>query len=166
MHTAVAAGCVFSCTRFVEYECLSKPRKNHNNKDIELQNALRKEQSNGHFQVYHLDINDLLEVEVLANRKRLGKGELSSIAFAKRTNQAFLTDDQKARKLAVDVMGFERVQTTPHLLGWLFYRTLLGDSDKDKIVSEHSSYNRPLGIFFEEVYQQARQFALIGRRLS
>jgi len=134
---ANSANCVFSCTRFVAYECLDKPRKNINTQDENLQNILRKEQIKKKFQVYDLEIEDLLEVEILEKRKNLGKGELSSIAFAKRTNQLFLTDDQRARKLAMEVMESDRVQTTPHLLGWLFYNKLLGDTDKDSIISEH-----------------------------
>jgi hypothetical protein len=103
-HAALSANCVFSRTAFVEYECLSKPRSSINKHDEQLQQLLRQEQQKGNFKAYYLDIDDLLEVEVLEKRKNLGKGELSSIAFAKRTNQAFLTDDQRARKLAGEVM--------------------------------------------------------------
>lgn len=163
--TANSANCVFSCTRFVVYECLDKPRKNINTQDKNLQNLLRKEQSKKKFQVYNLEIEDLLEIEILEKRKNLGKGELSSIAFAKRTNQAFLTDDQQARKLAVEVMDSNCVQTTPHLLGWLIYSRLLGDVDKDKIISEHQSFNRPLSKYFEEVYQEVLHYNLMERGL-
>lgn len=34
-------------------------------------------------------------VEALENRKKLGKGELSSSAFAMKIGQAVITDDQK-----------------------------------------------------------------------
>jgi hypothetical protein len=131
--------------------------------DEHLQKLLRHEQQKGKFRAYHLDIDDLLEVEVLEKRKNLGKGELSSIAFAMRTNQAFLTDDQRARKLAGDVMNKGQVQTTPHLFGWLLYNQFLGDSDKDPIILEHESMNRPLRNYFEEVYQEALRCRLLAK---
>jgi hypothetical protein len=161
-HTALSAGCVFSCTAFVVYECLSKPRKAITPEDRELQRRLRTEQENGRFQHYHLDIDDLLEVEVLEQRKNLGKGELSSIAFAKRTQQAFHTDDTSARKLASQVMEERRVQTTPHLFGWLYFKHFLGDADKDAIIQEHESLQRPLRPYFEEMYGRALRYRLMA----
>src|SRR5262249_50126946 len=103
--TALAAGCTFSCTAFVAYECLTKPRtKKITPEQEELRRRLQAEQAHERFRSYHLDLDELLEVEILEKRKNLGKGELSSIAFAKRTRQALHTDDQKARKLASQVM--------------------------------------------------------------
>jgi hypothetical protein len=160
--TACSAGCVFSCTAFVAYECLLKPRKEMSSEDEELQTRLRREQENGRFQRYHLDIDDLLEVEILEKRKNLGKGELSSIAFAKRTQQAFHTDDTSARKLASQVIGERHVQTTPHLFGWLYFRQLLGDSDKETIIDEHTSLKRPLRPYFEEMYCRALHYRLMA----
>jgi hypothetical protein len=160
---ALSANCVFSCTAFVEYECLSKPRGSINKHDEQLQKLLREQQQKGKFKAYHLDIDDLLEVEVLEKRKNLGKGELSSIAFAKRTNQAFLTDDQRARKLAGEVMNKWQVQTTPHLFGWLLYHQFLGDSDKDPMISEHESVGRPLRKYFEDAYQEALRCRLLAK---
>jgi hypothetical protein len=144
------------------YECLRKPRRESIPEDEELQRRLRSAQMNGQFKSYPLDVDDLLEVEILARRKSLGSGELSSIAFAKRTRQAFQTDDQNARTLASEVMGREMVQTTPHLFGWLYFRQFLGDSDKDGIINEHESLGRPLGQYFEEMYG----LALYYRALS
>lgn len=150
--SALSAGCMFSCTGFVNYECLLKPRKQADKHDLELQRRLVVERAKGRFQVYNLDIEDLQEVEILEKRKNLGKGELSSIAFAKRTWQAFLTDDQKARKLALEVMPGQ-VQTTPHLFGWLLYERILKDSDKASVIAEHEEVNRPLSEYFEEIYE-------------
>lgn len=160
LQTAVSSGCVFSCTAFTAYECLLKPRKTVTPEDEELQKRLRIEQRNGHFQVYHLDVEDLLEVEILEKRKNLGKGELSSIAFAKRTRQAFLTDDRGARKLAQLVMSEKLVQTTPHLFGWLYFSQRLGDGDKEGIINEHERVARPLRPHFEEMYQRALYYRL------
>jgi hypothetical protein len=102
-----------------------------------------------------VDVEDLQDVEILQNRKRLSLGELSSIAFANKTKQAFLTDDQKARRLAERVLQPDHVQTIPHLFGWLLFTGALQDSDKDCVIGEHAAMKRPLGRFFEEMYLSA-----------
>jgi len=152
---ACSAGCNFNLTYFVYYECLHKPRKNPTNRELELQERLRKESEKGQFAPYHLQIEDLQDVMILERRMKLSKGELSCIAFAKKTNQAFLTDDQKARKLAGEVMDRNKIQTTPHLFGWLYFTKHLGNGDKDSIIKEHSSFSRPLEPYFESMYQEA-----------
>jgi hypothetical protein len=152
------AGCHFCCTGFVLYECLYKPRESTNSAETGLMNRLRKEQSLGRFSVHHLGVDDLNDVEILQQRMRLGKGELASIAFAKRTRQAFLTDDQRARTLATSVLSSSDVQTTPHLFGWLMYEGYLGDSDKDVIIAQHEECERPLKRFFEEMYVTVLQY--------
>ena len=155
---ANAAGCSFCCTNFVHYECLHKLRKTHTLEDLELQNRLKEAIQDGKFRSYHLDLEDLQEVDILQKRKNLGKGELASIAFAKKTNQAFLTDDIKARKLAEEVMTRQFVQTTPHLVGWLFFASFLGDGDLKTVVDEHQKYNRPLAQYFKEMYNRALDY--------
>jgi predicted nucleic acid-binding protein len=151
----LSANCLFSCTQYVFYESLLKPRSITSEKEIELQSRLKKEIEKNQFKNYHITIEDLQEVEILEKRKNLSKGELSSIVFARKTRQAFLTDDQGARKLAEQVMDRKKVQTTPHLLGWLFYSNYLIDSDKFDIIEEHNSFNRPLEKYFEEIYLKA-----------
>lgn len=158
-----SARCTFSCTRFVCYECLYKPRKNLSKKEAELQERLKGEQESGCFSEYHIDIEDLQDIEILERRQSLSKGELSSIVFAKRTRQAFLTDDQSARALAGQVMDTKRVQTTPHLLGWLFFSDFLNDSDRDPIIKEHREFDRPLAKYFEETYLKALETKLAKR---
>ena len=149
------AGVVFVFTRFVLYECLYKPRKAVSACDEELRSRLRAAQKELSFVTYPLDITDLQTIELLENRKTLGKGELSSIAFALKTRQAFLTDDQKARKLAREVLQNSVTQTTPHLFGWLFFTSCLTDADKDNIIKEHKEMRRPLAEFFEQMYLEA-----------
>jgi hypothetical protein len=161
--TASSAGCVFCCTGFVNYECLLKPRKKVNPHDVELQKRLNAARTGGKFQLFNLEIEDLQEVEILERRKKLGKGELSSIAFAKRTGQAFLTDDKNAFKLALEVLPTGHVQTTPDMFCWLIYEQLLGDSDKQEVISQHESLNRPLKEKFEESYSMALQYRLASR---
>ncbi len=96
-------------------------------------------------------------MEILERRKKLGKGELSSIAFAKGTGQAFLTDDQKARKLALEVLPGQ-VQTTPHLFGWLLFEGTLNDSDSASVIAEHEQVNLPLGQYFKEIYETVQRY--------
>jgi hypothetical protein len=156
LHSAsVSAGCTFCVTGFVNYECLHKPRKRHSDYDAELQQRLRQAQGQGSFRPYMLSIEDLQDVEVLQNRKRLSKGELSSIVFARKTRQALLSDDRKARRLADDVLGRARSQTTPLLFGWLIYNRSLGDGDKDLVVAQHEAVGRPLRRYLEEAYLEA-----------
>jgi|APLak6261658528_1056013.scaffolds.fasta_scaffold15512_1 predicted nucleic acid-binding protein len=161
------AKCVFCCTQFVQYECLHKPRKSiPNDNDKKLIERLNDEQNQGNFTVYSLDIEQLLEIDILEKRKNLGKGELSSIAFAKITNQAFLTDDYQARILANNELKINTVQTTPHLFGWLMYESILNDSDKDAVVKELREFKRLdekrrlKTKFFDEMYNKALEYRL------
>lgn len=157
-------GVNFICTGFVIYECLYKPRKSTDPCDSELCSRLRTAQQASDFKTYPLDIADLQTIEILENRKRLGKGELSSLAFALKTGQAFLTDDQKARKLAREVMRRSITQTTPHLVGWLFFTGQLVDSEKDTVIKEHQEMNRPLSKYFEEMYLESCRCRLMANQ--
>ena len=161
-YASCSAGCSFCCTRFVNYECLHKPRKNVSSADEELQRRLQEEQALGNFAPYNLDVQDLQEIAIIEKRMRLSKGELSSIAFAQKTRQAFLTDDQKARKLASGIIEPAMVQTTPHLFGWLHFHWHLTDGDKDAVIAEHESLKRPLAGQFECMYQEALRYRLMA----
>jgi hypothetical protein len=158
------AGRTFCCTAFVEYECLKKPRQNPTSEEKELIKRLNSERGANRFQTYQLTIDDLLDFEVLERRKRLGKGELSTIVFAKRTALAIVTDDQKARRLAGAELSASSVQTTPQLLGWLIFTQRLGDGDVDRVVDEHQRMKRPLSKFFREAYELALQYRLNASR--
>lgn len=156
---AVLAHCHFVITNFVQYECLQKRRSAAKPSDLELRSRLQTEQSNGKFTAYSCDIDDLQTVALLQNRKRLGKGEISSIAFAIKYQQAVLTDDQKARRLASDA-GHKCVQTTPHLFGWLVFVGRLGDQDKDVVIAEHCELDGILSKYLEDAYLLALQYRL------
>jgi predicted nucleic acid-binding protein len=156
--TAYSVGCSFCCTDFVYYECLYKPRTKIKPEDIVLQALLRQEMESERFKNYHLDIEDLQEIDVLQKRKNLGKGELASIAFAKKTYQAFLTDDRGARNLAEEVLTHHMVQTTAHLLGWLFFESFLSDGDLHQIIDEHKKHNGKLETYFIVMYERALDF--------
>jgi len=166
-----SASCLFSCTNYVYYECIIKRRHNTSLKENELKERLIQERSKGkQFCDYHLSIEDLQDLEILEKRKNLGKGELSSIVFAKKTNQSFMTDDRGARVLAESVLNKDKVQTIPHLFGWLMFNNFISDSDKDPIVQEHSSFRTTkrgnLTKFFEEMYKKALEFRLMHQSLS
>lgn len=145
----------FSITGFVEYECLFKSRNSISNIDNEIRNRLIKYRSKTKFSSHTLTIEDLQSDEILNSNIKLGIGELSSIAFCKKTNQVFLTDDQNARKIAKDILGKERVQTVPHIFGWLYYKGFLTDSDLEPIIVQHNYFNRPLEPYFRKVYLEA-----------
>jgi predicted nucleic acid-binding protein len=63
-----------------------------------------------------IDLEDLQEVAALEGRMAISKGELSTIAFAKRTGQSFLSDDRQAKVLAKSVLKAESIQDIPHLM--------------------------------------------------
>jgi len=118
------------------------------------------ERRKSRFCVHSIDLDDLNEVGVLERRQKLSKGELSSTVFAKKTGQAFLTDDQTARRIAAGYLEDDRVQTTPQLFGWLILKGFLGDSDKDAVIEEHTRLGRPLGEYFGVMYLRALELRL------
>jgi hypothetical protein len=161
LHSAAkGARCEFCITSFVRYECLTKPRKRTPTAaETELMRRLTQEQGRGGFAAHSCDIGDLQAIKLLESRKRLGKGELSSIAFAMKIGQAVITDDQKARKLA-EISGHIHIQTTPHLFSWLIFKGRLGDSDKGTVIAQHRAMDRPLAPHFEAAYEIALQCRL------
>lgn len=157
---ATEARCEFCITSFVHYECLIKPRKNKSSAaESELMSRLAREQGRGRFAAHSCDIGDLQAIKILESRKRLGKGELSSIAFAMKIGQAVITDDMKARELAED-SGHALTQTTPHLFSWLIFKGRLGDADKGLVITQHEAMERPLAPHFQTAYEMALQCRL------
>lgn len=149
------ARCDFCITQFVQYECLVKPRSKPMNEAAQmLVSRLRAEQARGVFAAHACGIDDLQSIELLEQRKRLGKGELSAIAFAMKIRQAVLTDDQRARRLATD-SGHALVQTTPHLFSWLIFTRRLGDSDKDVVIAQHVDLEGDLRPHLERAFEMA-----------
>jgi hypothetical protein len=160
LHAAAKeAKCEFCITSFVRYECLNKPRKSLSAAETELMRRLTQEQTRGGFAAHSCDIGDLQSIKLLESRKSLGKGELSTIAFAMKIGQAVITDDRKARRLAED-SGHALAQTTPHLFSWLIFKGHIGDSDKFTVIAQHRSMERPLAPHFEKAYELALQCRL------
>jgi len=122
-------------------------------------NRLRVEQSRGAFQAYSCGITDLQVIELLEARQRLGKGELSSIAFAMKIGQGLITDDRKAQKLAKD-SELAHVQTTPHLLAWLIFIGKLSDGDTEAVIIQHTAAGRHLAPHLKTAYELALQCKL------
>lgn len=152
----------FICPLFVVYECLNKPRSSTSDADAELSERLQKAQASGAFQTYRLGIEDLQTISLLEQRKRLGKGELSAIALAQKIGQACLTDDQEARLLAESTLAAGKTQTTPHLVGWLFFERHLTDGDLNLIVVQHEAMDRPLAKYFKRIYDEACRCRLLA----
>lgn len=152
---AQAAGCSFCITGFVKYELLDKPRKKTHDADRELKGRLRQAHAEGKFSVCACTIDDLQAISSLRLRKSLGKGELSSIAMAKRINLGFLSDDLMALKLSIS----EKViatQDVPHMLSWLMFSKGLTDSEANQVIHEHVSLNRSL----RQQLQDAKEHSL------
>jgi len=160
---ALRGRCEFAVTRVVLYECLLKPRSRDHEHDQELRDRLVRERAAGRFKDHSLSLADVQEVAQLEARRRLGHGELASIAFAKRTHTAFCSDDRNAQKLAEDVLGRERVQTTPHLLGWLVFNASVVDSEVDRILIEHEEVGRPLRPHLTAMYEEGMRCRLLVR---
>jgi hypothetical protein len=109
---ASGMGVTVCCTQFVKYECLHKPGPVKPER-TELQKRLKHEIELKNVFCCHIELEDLQDVQVLSARKRVSTGELSSMVFAKRTGQAFLSDDVKARKLAATIIERDFIQSTP-----------------------------------------------------
>jgi hypothetical protein len=162
--SAQSHGCVFSITDFVHYECLIKPRRSEDARSGELRSRLAERLASRAITAYRVEISDLQDPEIQNHRARVGKGELSALAFARRTRQAFMTDDQRARRVAHGLQPSPCPQTTPHLLGWLVFEGYLGDSEARQVIAEHESLGRPLRPHFQTIYERACEFRLRGRK--
>lgn len=163
--TARNAGVSLCCTNFVIYECLYKPSQVRAERE-ELQRRLRPRLADNSISTYSIDLEDLQDVEVLRNRKKLSIGELSAIVFARKTAQAVLTDDRGAQNLARAVLAENYVQSTPHLFAWLYLNSLLSDGDKDQIAAELMSLNRSLKPHLDNFHVDAQRCRAIANQAA
>lgn len=163
LHSAARHCNVSLCfTQFVRYECLHKPGQVRPERQ-QLQERLKREIQNQRVKCCEIEIEDLQDVTILEQRKKLSKGELSSMIFARKTAQAFMTDDAKAAKLALSIMAAEQIQSVPHLMSWLFFHGKLQDSDKDKIVDELRQYGRSLQPHLDNAHREALRCRLMSQ---
>lgn len=151
------AGFSFCTTFFVVYEALHKPRSNPSEQELEAMRQLGRERDSGQFMDYHLDIADLQSMAALESRMALGKGELSAMLFARKTQQAFLTDDQKARVLAQNLVPSDRIQTSPHILSNLYFEGYISDTEVGLISNDHIATGGTLAPWFQKAYEMAMQ---------
>lgn len=142
--TAESAGVRLCSTTFVRYECLHKPARRAWPERDELQKRLHTKVTAGKIEFHGIDIEDLQDIEILKNRKKISTGELSVIVFAKKTRQAVLTDDVGAQSLAKTELTAALVQNTAHLFAWLYFNSHMGDSDKDQIKADLAALCRSL----------------------
>ncbi|HEY6341074.1 MAG TPA: hypothetical protein VIY49_06245 [Bryobacteraceae bacterium] len=161
--TADAVGVKLCSTTFVRYECLHKAGTLRPERK-ELQKRLNAKIDSGSIQCHPIDIEDLQELEVLKNRKRLSVGELSVIIFARKTRQAVLTDDTGAQRLARQELGPALVQSTPHLFAWLYFNSHLNDVDKDRIAADLMSLGRSLHPHLDEYHTEAQRCRAMANR--
>lgn len=154
--TAHSAGIRVCCTNFVIYECLHK-RSRHWPERVELQKRLRSKLADGSITAHPIELEDLQQVEVLQNRKKLSIGELSVLVFAGKTQQAMLTDDRKAQKLALTHLAADAIQSTPHLVAWLYFCSLLADGDVAQVKAELTALARILDPHFDNFYREAQR---------
>jgi hypothetical protein len=163
--TARAAGVRLCCTKFVIYECLHK-RGQHRLERLELQKRLKTELEDGSITSHPIDLEDLQQVEVLRNRKRVRVGELSVLVFAAKTQQAILTDDMGAQKLARSHLQAEAIQSTPHLVAWLYFGSLLGDGDVSQVKAELAALSRNLDPHYDNFYLEAQRCRVIAAQAA
>jgi len=163
--TARSAGVRLCCTEFVIYECLHKTGPLRPER-IELQNRLKRALHDQQVTPYKIDVEDLQDVEVLRNRKKLSLGELSVLVFAHKTSQAVLTDDRGAQKLARTILAEVNVQNTPHLYAWLYFTSLLGDGDLQQIQADLRGFNRSLDPHLGRYHTEAQRCKAVANRAS
>lgn len=128
---------------------MGKPRTLPNDSSRELQRRLQEVRQAGQFEVHCCSIADLQVIGLLGSRKRLGKGEFTSIAFAMSRGLAVLTDDQGAKKLSANA-GVQATQTTPPLHDWLIFTRRLDDADHCNVVSQHQQMEGMSGSSLQE----------------
>ncbi len=153
---ATQRSCIFVMSRYVEYECFNKQRKYPTKEHDELVQRLKNDRGLCRFQTIEMSIDDLQEIARLEERKKLGKGELSSIALAKKLGIGLTTDDRKAFRFAKSELSDpEIVRTIPQLLGWLYFKGELTDHDVKQICVEHHSAAGSHREHFQAIYFEA-----------
>ncbi|WNG50898.1 hypothetical protein F0U60_47300 [Archangium minus] len=140
-------------TQTVLYECFIKPRSTPATPaQSALQDRLNSHLETGAIGKIPISIDDLHEVSKLSNK--LGQGELSCAAAARKISKAVMTDN-KRDFLAIASLVDGRLQTTPRLLGWLVLRDFLGDAEVGVIIAEHEAFDGPLGKWYQKAYLEA-----------
>ena len=149
----------FVITNTVFYECFIKskgqaPSAEHQN----LRDRLRMHIRQDNVSRIDLTIDDLQDLITLARQhgfdKRLGHGEISCAALARRLRTAVLTDN-KRDFVAVKELADGNLQTTPRLLGWLYLDSHLTDPDVASVLAEHRESGGRMSCVYEQAYREA-----------
>jgi hypothetical protein len=159
--TARAAGISMSATQFVRYECLHKRGANSPEWN-ELRKRLRERIAGGEIVFCDIELEDLQEVASLEGRLAISKGELSSIAWAKRTGQSFFSDDKKAKRLAKSAIHDASIQDTPHLCAWLCIQGNIHEHDEGQIRADLKSLGRFLDPHISNAFRSALEIRLMN----
>lgn len=152
-------------TDYVRYEALLKVWNGMKKKafESELKKRLAKELKNNNIIVYNISVEELQDPQVLKDRKKFGKGEISCIVFAKNKNISFITDDQGARKYSKTILGNNRVRTIPHLVGFLFFISLISDSDISEIIIDHKRFKSDIVEYIKTCYETSMKLKINSR---
>ena len=149
----------FVITNTVYYECFVKSRSkapSANHKILRERLARRIEQ--GEVDQLKVTVDDLRDVISAARQqgsdKRLGCGEISCAALARRLRQAVLTDNKRDFR-AIEKLVDGLLQTTPRLLGWLYIVGRLTDGDIKDVIKEHCSSGGQMSRIYEQAHREA-----------
>ena len=157
---ALNDGFEFNMTRNVEFELVSKPLRRPNKRIEEQREYIKHLLAQKDLIRTSLSIDDLHELAELEERKKLGIGELSCIAYAKHKRLTVITDDTDAGNFAEKVLGNDYANNTADLLGNLLYRRIIIDNEYDSLIQEHlnnkgnmkSLYDAVRSIAIREMY--------------
>ena len=155
----------FVITNTVSYECFIKSRGSAPSPaHRQLRQRLAKHIERGEVRQSDVTIDDLQDVINTARRlgsdKRLGCGEISCAALARRLRQAVLTDNKRDFR-AIGELVDGLLQTTPRLLGWLCLVGRLTDGDVNDVIKEHCSSDGHLSRIYKRAYCEAYEKRLM-----
>lgn len=159
--SAELIGVKLCSTTFVRYECFHKRGTRLWPERDKLQRRLHSKVGAGKITFHEIAIEDLQDLEILRNRKKVSSGELSVIIFAKKTRQAVLTDDVGAQSLAREELGVALVQTTAHLFAWLYFNSYVCDSDKDQVKADLASFGRSIKLL-DQLHMEAQRCKVLS----
>ena len=149
----------FAITSTVYYECFIKSRgRKPTAKREEMRKRLRTYIEQDQVNRMTLGIDDLQDIITLARQrgcdKRLGQGELSCAALARKMGKAVLTDNKRDFS-AIDRLADDRRQTTPRLLAWLYVKGHVTDADVEDVRREHQKSGGQVCKIYKQAYYEA-----------
>ena len=159
----------FIITDTVSYECFVKTRGSAPSVEHQrLRQRLAKHIEQSDVSRFEVTIDDLQDVINAARQqgsdRRLGYGEMSCAALARRLRHAVLTDNKRDFK-AIEVLVDGLLQTTPRLLRWLYLVGRLTDGDVKDVIKEHCNSGGHMSPIYERAHREACERRLV-RQLS